>query len=60
MYGLIHEQLARQRCREAYLEARRLRMHRALTAQHRARRAVEIAARAVERAGHEHRLRHTA
>jgi hypothetical protein len=57
MNGLIHEQLARQRQREVYLEAYRIRMRRALTAQHRARRAAEIAARAVERAGHDHRFR---
>lgn len=50
MNGLIHEQLARQRHREAYLEAHRLRLRRAVRAQGRARRAAEIAARAVDRA----------
>jgi len=50
MYGLIHEQLARQRHREVYLEARRARLVRAVRARDRARRAAEVAARAVERA----------
>lgn len=53
MTGLIHEQLARQRCREACLEARRSRLVRAVRARERARRAAEVAVRAVERAGAE-------
>jgi hypothetical protein len=53
MYGLIHEQLARQRHREAYLEARRARLVRAVRARERARRAADVAARAIERAAAE-------
>jgi hypothetical protein len=51
MHGSLHEQLARERHREAYLEARRFRLQRAFRAQRRAGRAAEIAVRAVERAG---------
>jgi hypothetical protein len=50
MYGLMHEELARQRQREACLEARRARLRRAVRAQRRARRAAEVAVRAAERA----------
>jgi hypothetical protein len=57
MNGLIHEQLARQRHREAYLEAHRARLRRAVSAQRRARRAAEVATRAAERAGHDHAFR---
>ena len=53
MFGHIHEEIARQRHREACLEARRLRLARALRADRRARRAVELAVRAGERAGAE-------
>jgi hypothetical protein len=52
MFGQIHQELARQRYREAYIEARRARLARAVRAERRARRAVEIAVRASERAGH--------
>jgi len=51
MYGYLHEEVARQRHREACLEARRARMRRALRAERRARRAVEVAVRASERVG---------
>jgi hypothetical protein len=51
MNGLIHEELARQRHREAYLEARQARLWRAVRAQRRARRAAEVAVRAAERVG---------
>jgi hypothetical protein len=51
MYGFLHEQVARQRHREACLEARRVRMARAVRADRRARRAVEVAVRANERVG---------
>jgi hypothetical protein len=50
MFGQIQEDLARQRYREAHLEARRIRLVRAARAERRARRAVEIATRAAERA----------
>jgi hypothetical protein len=49
MYGHLYQELARQRHREAYLQARRARLARAARAGRRARRAVEIAARAGER-----------
>jgi len=49
MYGFMHEEIARQRHRESYLEARRLRIARAARAGRRARRAVEVAVRAGER-----------
>jgi hypothetical protein len=51
MFGQIHQDIARQRHREAYIEARRARLVRAVRAERRARRAVEIAVRATERAG---------
>jgi len=50
MYGDLYQELARQRHREAYLQARRARLLRAARAERRARRAVEIAVRAGERA----------
>ena len=50
MYGDLYQELARQRHREAYLQARRARLLRAVRADRRARRAVEIAVRAGERA----------
>ena len=50
MYGHLHQELARQRHREAYLQARRVRLLRASRAERRARRAVELAVRAGERA----------
>ena len=51
MNGFLHEEIARQRHREAYLQARRIRLARAVRAERRARRAVEVAVRAGERAG---------
>lgn len=56
MFGHLHEEVARQRHREACLEARRFRLARAVRAESRARRAVERAARAGERAGAEGNL----
>ena len=50
MYGHLHQELARQRHREAYLQARRARLARAARAGRRARRALEVAVRAGERA----------
>jgi hypothetical protein len=51
MYGHLHQELARQRHREACLQAHRVRVLRAARAERRARRAVEIAVRAGERIG---------
>ena len=50
MYGHLHQELARQRHREACLQARRVRVLRAVRAGRRARRAVELAVRDSERA----------
>ena len=49
MLGQLHQELARQKHREAYIEARRIRLLRAARAERRARRAAEIAVRACER-----------
>jgi hypothetical protein len=51
MFGTFHQEIARQRHREACLQARRFRLARAVRAERRARRAVEIAVRAHHRAG---------
>lgn len=49
MYSHLHQELARQRHRDAYLLARRVRLLRASRAERRARRAVDLAVRARER-----------
>jgi hypothetical protein len=49
MLGTLHQELARQRHREACIQARRVRLIRAARAERRARRAVELAVRASER-----------
>ena len=53
MQGYLLEQIAREKHREACLQARRARMVRAVRAERRARRAAETAARARERIGAE-------
>jgi hypothetical protein len=50
MFGQLHSELARQKHREACIEARRVRVLRAARAGRRARRALELAVRAGERA----------
>jgi hypothetical protein len=53
MQGYLHEQIARERHREACRQARQARLVRALRAERRARRAAEVADRAKDRVGAE-------